>query len=248
MTTSILKIPLLIGSIAIIFIACRKDDNNSANGNTVNTTNGKTTAVFNSNVTYDTMTDQDGNKYKTVTIGSQTWMAENLRTTKYNEGTSIPNVTGDDKWSGLAGGAYCNYENSTSDDTIATYGRLYNWDAVNTGKLAPIGWHVPSQLEWLQLINYLGDSDIGIKLKETSSLHWNGQPYNLSTNETGFTALPGGERENSFHSVGYSCNFWSSTLYFFRVSWYLKMDIYGDDADIQYKSKEYGLSVRCVKD
>lgn len=249
MTMSILRYSLLIASITIIFSACRKDDNHTANNNTVNLTNGKTTALFNSTVTYDTMTDQDGNIYRTVTIGSQTWMAENLRTTKYNEGTSIPNVTGDDKWPGLTSGAYCNTDNTTSDDTIATYGRLYNWYAVNTGKLAPVGWHVPSRLEWLQLINYLGETaDAGIKLKETGSLHWDWHPYAVATNETGFTALPGGKRKNTFRSVGYSCNFWSSTLYYFGVAWCLEMVSMGDYALISYDVKESGLSVRCVKD
>ena len=88
------------------------------------------------------MTDQDGNFYKTVTIGTQTWMAENLRTMKYNDGTNIPLVTSGIAWNNLNTGAYCNYNNTTNSDTIATYGRLYNWYAVNTGKLAPKGWHV----------------------------------------------------------------------------------------------------------
>lgn len=242
----ILKYSLFIASMAFIFSACRKDGNND---NTVNSTNGKTTAVFNSTVTYDTMTDQDGNIYKTVTIGSQTWMAENLRTTKYNEGSSIPYVRGNDKWSSLTSGAYCNTGNTLSDDTIATYGRLYNWYAVNTGRLAPLGWHVPSRLEWMQLTDYLGETaNNGIKLKEAGSLHWSWHPYAMATNESGFTALPGGSRKNNFHSVGYSGCFWSSTLYFPGVAWYLEMVSAGDYAVISFADKESGFSVRCLKD
>ncbi|MBK6963133.1 MAG: fibrobacter succinogenes major paralogous domain-containing protein [Bacteroidales bacterium] len=249
MTMSILKYSLIIASMAFVFSACRKDDNNSANNNTVNSTNGKTSALFNSTVTYDTMSDQDGNIYKTVIIGSQTWMAENLRTTKYNEGSSIPYVSGNDKWPVLTSGAYCNTGNTLSDDTIATYGRLYNWYAVNTGRLAPVGWHVPSLLEWMQLIDYIDETaTAGVKLKETGSLHWSWHHYALSTNESGFTALPGGSRKRSFHSVGSSGNFWSSTLYFFGVAWYTEMVSTGNYAVISSADKESGFSVRCVKD
>src|ERR1039457_6330795 len=130
----IIKNLVLVLFVILVIIACKKEKSD-------NPTNGKTTAVFNSAVTYGTMTDQDGNVYKTVTIGTQTWMAENLRTTIYNDGTAISNVTGATEWTNLTTGAYCNFNNTTSTDTIATYGRLYDWYAVNTGKLAPTGWH-----------------------------------------------------------------------------------------------------------
>jgi uncharacterized protein (TIGR02145 family) len=136
----------------IIFNSCSEDENRPPE----NPTNGKTTAIFSSSVTYGTVTDQDGNVYKTVKIGTQTWMAENLRTTKYNDGKSIENVIVASKWEGLSTGAYGNYNNTTSSDTIATYGRLYNWSAINTGKLAPKGWHVPTDDEWSVLTRYLG--------------------------------------------------------------------------------------------
>jgi hypothetical protein len=113
--------------IAVVFVSCAKgdDDNDS------NLTNGKTTALFNPNVTYGTLTDQDGNIYKTVSIGTQIWMAENLRTTKYNDGTPIPVVLDNNEWQSLSIGAYCNYNNTSNLDTIATFGRLYNGYAVN---------------------------------------------------------------------------------------------------------------------
>jgi len=93
------------------------------------------------------MTDQDGNVYQTITTGSQTWMAENLRTTKYNDGTAIANVSTNSDWTNLSTGAYCNYNNTSNEDTIATDGRLYNWCAVNVGNLAPKGWHVATNSE-----------------------------------------------------------------------------------------------------
>ncbi len=111
-----------------------------------------------SDITYGTVTDQDGNEYKTVTIGTQTWMAENLRTTKYNDSTSIPNITSASMWQNSTTGAYCNYNNTTDIDTIVTYGSLYNWYAVNTGKLAPKGWHVATNEEYSTLIR--GDNGL----------------------------------------------------------------------------------------
>src|SRR6266542_118390 len=137
--------PLLIMAVFLLFASsCKKGNENSTPYDPTNSkaTNGKTTAVFNTDVTYGILTDQDSNVYKIVTIGTQTWMAENLRTTKYNDGTTIPNVIFAGEWRNLETGAYVNYNNSISTDIIATYGRLYNWYTVNTGKIAPKGWHV----------------------------------------------------------------------------------------------------------
>lgn len=119
---------LFITIISIVFSSCSKDDKDEMVPN--NPINGQSTAVFNPKIIYGTMTDQDGNVYKTVTIGTQTWMAENLRTTKYNDGAAIPNVTDDAEWEFLTTGAYCNYNNTIDTNTIGTYGRLYNWYAV----------------------------------------------------------------------------------------------------------------------
>jgi hypothetical protein len=153
--------PLIIMVVFLVFASsCEKDNDNGPSTN--NPFNGKTTAVFNPNVTYGTMTDLDGNEYKTVTIGTQTWMAENLRTTKYNDGSNIPNVTNNNSWFILRTGAYSNYKNTTNADTIATFGRLYNWYTVNTGKLAPQGWHVPTNSEWIILTTYLGGIDVSM--------------------------------------------------------------------------------------
>ena len=241
--------PLLIMGVFLVFTSsCEKNgDNNPASSNQ---TNGKTTAVFNADLTYGTMTDQDGNVYKTVTIGTQTWMAENLRTTIYNDGTAIPNVTDDDEWVGLTTGAYCNYKNTTSVDTIATYGRLYNWYAVNTGKLAPTGWHVPTDAEWTELTDYIGGTFVsGGILKEAGTTHW-ASPNTGSTNESGFTALPGGYRGYSggFRSFGYGGRWWSATELGSNHAWRRYIDYYVIDVEGYYSDKWVGLSVRCVRD
>jgi uncharacterized protein (TIGR02145 family) len=119
---------------------------------------------FNPSITYGSITDQDGNVYKTVNIGNQTWIAENLKTTKYRNGELIPNVTDNTLWKNLVTGAYSNYDNDNKKENI--YGRLYNWYAVNdTRNLAPLGWHVPSDTEWTTLYSFLGGEDVaGFKL------------------------------------------------------------------------------------
>jgi uncharacterized protein (TIGR02145 family) len=246
---SISIFPFLIMGIFLLFASsCEKDDDNTPSSN--NPTNNKTNAIFNPSVTYGTMTDQDGKSYKTIKIGTQTWMAENLRTTKYNDGTDIPNITGDDEWDGLSTGAYCNYNNTNNTDTIDTYGRLYNWHAVNTGKLAPKGWHVPTDAEWTQLTDYLGGKSIaGGKLKETGNTHW-ASPNEGATNETGFTALPGGYRlySGSFLYIGLNGFWWSATEHNATDAWlrYLYCN-YSIVLKKEY-DKELGFSVRCVKD
>lgn len=237
--------PLLIIVVFLVFTSsCEKDDENKP-------TNGQTTAVFNTNVSYGTMTDQDGNVYKTVTIGTQTWMAENLRTTTYNDGTSIPNITDKDEWAVLTKGGYCNYNNATSTDTIATYGRLYNWYAVNTGKLAPEGWHVPTDAEWSTLTDYLGGTSVaGGKLRETGTTHWPRSNNTTATNETGFTALPGGGRYDfgRFLSFGIDGFWWSATENFAADAWYRHMSYKSSNIYSNWIYKHNGFSVRCVKD
>lgn len=195
------------------------------------------------------VSDLDGNVYNTVSIGTQTWMAENLKVTTYNDGTSIPNVTDATEWSQLhETGALCDYENTPSYSE--TYGKLYNWYAVNTGKLCPTGWHVPTDAEWTTLINYLGGDDVaGGKLKETGIMHW-GWGNNGATNETGFTALPSGYREfaGTFYSLtDYGC-WWSATERSAATAWHRSVSrshtMVGSEGNI----KETGLSIRCVRD
>lgn len=197
-----------------------------------------------------TVTDYDGNVYQTVKIGDQWWMAENLKATHYRNGEAIPNVTDKPTWVGLSTGAYCEYENNSTN--VTTYGRLYNWYAVNDSRnIAPTGWHVPTDAEWITMTTYLGGGSVaGGKMKETGTTHW-GSPNTGATNESGFTALPGGYRHSNgdFMSISYITYFWSSTESSSSNAWdrflYYEDSVvnrYADDA------KQYGCSVRCVKD
>jgi uncharacterized protein (TIGR02145 family) len=237
-----------MGFVLIFTNSCKKDDNNS----TSNSTNGKTNAIFNFELTYGTMTDQDGNTYKTIKIGTQTWMAENLRTTKYRNGGAIPQVTDNTTWGNLSTGAYCNYKNTKNNDTIATFGRLYNWFTISDSRnIAPTGWHVPSDDEWKTLINYLGGENIASgKLKETDITHWN-SPNTGATNESGYTALPGGGRydDGSYDFIGYNGNWWSSSedgtdFACYRCLYCLDNYVYSHS--LYYKVD--GFSVRCLMD
>lgn len=134
--------------------------------------------------------DTDGNIYHTVVIGNQVWIVENLKTTRYNDGTSIPLVTGNTEWINLTTPGYCWYDNDITNKE--TYGALYNWYAVQTNKICPAGWHVPSDSEWTALTDFLGgESTAGGKLKEAGTMHWD-SPNTGATDESGLTLLPGG--------------------------------------------------------
>jgi len=197
----------------------------------------------------NTVTDIDGNVYHTITIGTQVWMVENLKTTKYSNGDSIPEIADGKKWSNLTTGAYCNYHNETKNST--TYGRLYNWYAVNDSRnIAPIGWHVPSDAEWTTLIIYLGGEDVtGGKLKEKGTTHWQ-SPNTGATNETGFTALPDGNRGNdgTFNYIGNYGFWWSSTGYYAHDAWYWYAYYNFSNVFRHFNNKVIGFSVRCIRD
>jgi uncharacterized protein (TIGR02145 family) len=194
----------------------------------------------------DTVIDVDGNIYKTIKIGNQTWMAENLRTTKLNDGTQIPYVADASAWENLRTPGYCWYNNDISNKAV--YGGIYDWYAVNTGKLAPAGWHVPTKAELTTLINYLGGEDVaGGKLKENGTLHWN-SPNTGATNESGFTALPAGYCHGRFLHIGNAGFWWSATLdNAFNQAWRLWMTNDSSKADLNTQHLEVGLSVRCIK-
>ena len=198
----------------------------------------------------ETLTDIDGNVYKTIKIGTQTWMAENLKVTHYRNGEPIPNVANVTAWGAGSTGAYCNYDNN--ENNSKTYGRLYNCYAVNDSrKLAPAGWHVPTDDEWSILINYLGGENVaGDKLKETGETHWGKGNEGVTTNETSFTGIPGGRRDSygAFADTGDCCFFWSSTVYNNNEAWYREMRYYGSTVYRSEYSKNAGLSVRCIKD
>jgi uncharacterized protein (TIGR02145 family) len=196
-----------------------------------------------------TIKDIDGNKYKTVTIGTQVWMAENLRTTKYNDGTEIPIVKDNDEWAKLSTPAFSWYNDDLKENG-KVYGALYNWYAVNTNKLCPAGWHVSSDNEWMTLATFLiGGNKVGGKLKESGTTHWK-SPNTGATNESGFTALPGGYRtfDGAFNYISISGYWWTSTEY--NESTVLFMDLrYKFDNIYKYRSeKNCGFSVRCIMD
>lgn len=205
----------------------------------------------------ETIKDGDNNVYTSVKIGTQEWIVENLKTTMYNDGTSIPHVTNEAAWSNLSTPAYCWYNNDAaiSQNNVSItygdiYGALYNWEAVNTNKLCPLGWHVPTDVEWTTLTNYLGGESIaGGKLKEAGITHWN-DPNTGATNETIFTALPGGIRvyDGKFDKVGQIGFWWSSTTSEdINNSWGYSMWYYASYNNRGSVRKNWGISVRCLK-
>jgi uncharacterized protein (TIGR02145 family) len=154
-----------------------------------------------------TVTDIDGNIYHTVKTYLQTWLIENLKTTKYNDGTKILNITDNNEWYNLTVGAYCNYDNDSNN--VKDYGRLYNWFTVNTCKLCPKGWHVPSDSEWNILFTHYGTYE----LVEAGKKHWEYSNSKEIYNASGFTALPGGYYYTNFVQIGKEGFWWSSTDY-----------------------------------
>jgi uncharacterized protein (TIGR02145 family) len=193
-----------------------------------------------------TVEDIDGNSYKFVTIGTQTWMAENLRTTRLNDGTPIEILTSNNIWSNTGNPSYCwffhdaNYKDK--------FGALYNFHAVNSGKLCPSGWHVPSDSEWLILENHLGgNSDAGGKLKEPGTIYWN-EPNNGATNMSSFNARGSGVRlmNGSFHDLKNFALWWTSSTGG-GGSWFKSVNNQSAMLNTQSYHPNNGLSVRCMK-
>jgi len=196
-----------------------------------------------------TIADSEGNVYQTVKIGGQWWMAENLKATKYNDSQIIPNVTDNAEWNTLTTAAYCWYNNDEAGYKN-TYGALYNWYTVSSGRLCPIGWHVPSNSEWNALTESLGGETVaGGRLKETGTIHWN-SPNAGATNVAGFTALPGGFRGSSgaFINVLLNGYWWSSTEFSTEDAFRQSLDYNVSDFTRINDIKIFGFSVRCLKD
>jgi len=227
---------ILFASIQLLITGCKKDTGNSDPS---------------------LVKDVDGNSYKTVVIGTQTWMTENLKTTKYNDGTLIPYLTDSALWQNTTNGAVCCYNNDESK--VKTYGRLYNWYAVNTEKLAPKGWHIPSNNEWKTLKTYLIDNGYGyggsgerIAKAMASTSCWGSYDGNgfigynrLDNNTSGFNGLPGGGRSynGSFFSIGEKANWWcSNDIITYELAYYYSILLSSGN------SKTSGYSVRCIKD
>jgi uncharacterized protein (TIGR02145 family) len=194
-----------------------------------------------------TITDIDGNVYHTVTIGNQVWMAENLQTTRFNDGTAIPPVSGDSAWAADTAPGYCWYGGDSAAGR-ATWGALYNWYSVNAGKLAPAGWHVATDTEWSILMDVLGDSVAGGELKDTGTSLWS-SPNAGATDQTGFSALPAGYRayDGVFQSGGMYGYWWSATANGAGLAWYRYVGYNYASANRSYTDMNSGFSVRCVR-
>jgi len=192
--------------------------------------------------------DYDGNYYGTAVIGTQTWFTENLRTTRYNNGTTIPYVTNPTTWKNTSSGAYCAYNNSIDN----CFGYLYNWYATsNGGGLCPTGWHVPTNAELTTLSTYLGGNSVaGGKMKTAGFVWWN-SPNDGATNSSGFNAYPAGRRlyNGNFNYFGKTTSFWSQTngsgLNFKKL---VQLEYDNDNLDFQEDDPNNGYSIRCIKD
>ena len=214
-----------------------------SSGDSDNNTNTNTTSV----------SDVDGNVYQTVTICNQTWTKSNLNVSRYRNGDVIPQVTNGSQWATLTTGAWCYYANTTSNGT--TYGKLYNWYAVNDPRgLAPLGYHIPTDAEWTQLVDCLGGSTVaGGKMKSTGTIQagnglWQ-SPNTMATNESGFTGLPGGwcDISGTFTSISNDGRWWSSSEYNPADTWGRDLSHGTTTVSSYYFNKSYGYSVRCIK-
>ena len=201
----------------------------------------------------NTITDsRDGQTYKTVRIGTQTWMAENLKTTKYRNGDQIATTSSP----GLnikkeASASKYQWAYKGDEKNVTTYGRLYTWYAVTDSRaICPAGWHIPAETDWQTLTDFLASDNIaGGKMKETGTAHWN-EPNKGATNESGFLALPGGYRnfDVSFDGIGMASYWWSATENFNTNGWSRVINWISSNLSKNTENKAYGFSVRCIKD
>ncbi len=263
----------LIGVLTLLVLACGKDKEGCMETNALNfdpeATIENGSCEFSPEVflglEFGSIIDQEGNQYATFVIGDQEWMAENLRTTSYANGDPIPNVTDQSQWSNLTTGAWAHYNNDSQYEN--PYGKLYNWYTVNDSRnVCPTGWHVPSDAEWSTLVNYLDPNanggfnfpnTAGGKMKSVGIQFWE-SPNTDATNESGFSGLPGGARNNGgvFYGSGFLGSWWSSTAgtevvlgnVILDIAWILELNYSGGDVYRSSFSQAGGLSVRCLKD
>lgn len=262
-----MKYLLTITSLLFLLISCQKEGctDESASNFDINAVKEDGSCVYDESGSGDTNeesdTDQeietnpgmgvtfDGFTYSSIVLGNgQEWMVENLRTNKYCNGDSIPNINDSSEWEALSTGAWSHYANNSQNEE--PYGKLYNWYTVEDERnICPCGWHVPSNDEWKNLIDYLGGQVLaGGKMKSTDSLYWK-SPNVYASNKSGFSGLPGGTRFNgNFVDIGKHGLWWSSTEYYppsvrsFGLGYHIE-HIFTNDI-----SKTRGMSVRCIKD
>ncbi len=263
------NISIIICGLAIFAISCTKEEELEPYTGLIQ---------FNANIVYDSISDIEGNVYKTLVIGKQTWMAENLKTTTLNDGTPIQKTEENTAWEGQSTPSYCWYIND-EEKFKNTYGALYNYIAVATEKICPEGWHVPLDEEWTKLEMYLDSSgyntDNTKELKNiaksmASPTGWvastlesavGNSDYATYMNKSGFSALPAGYRSKQglFSNIGKHANWWAADTYEDTIVWsengYSDIpawarDIYTDKGivDRYFGNRKIGISVRCVKD
>lgn len=224
-----MKNPLLIVSTLVLTAVILMSSSSSLNNKDINSND----SYYLSNV---------------VTIGSQVWMAENLNVDKFRNGDPIPQVITEEEWqkaSREGTPAWCYYNNDPSNGE--TYGKLYNWYAVNDSRgLAPAGWHIPSDNEWTQLTNYLGEADnAGTQLKSDNG--WKDQGN--GTNSTSFSGLPGGIRNHlgKFNYIGGYGYWWSSSEFTTGIAWHRYLSYVNDGIKRGSSKEAFGMAVRCIK-
>jgi uncharacterized protein (TIGR02145 family) len=253
MTTSAILNWLFLFSMTLIvtfvLASCNKDDENDNIPTSPTGSVENNNPNLNPNLTYGSVTDQNGNTYATIVINEIEWMAENLRTSTYCNGDSIPLITDNNHWGSILTSASAYYDNDEQHEN--TYGRLYNWyAAVDERNICPCGWHVPSDSEWVELTSYLGGEDVsGGKMKSTGTQHWL-SPNTDATNESGFSGLPGGYRGTlgNFEYFGARGYWWGTgeVTELTAVGRFLRYDDVVVSPAIG--SKTSGFSVRCTKD
>ena len=245
---------LFVGDGEFVIIPGISEANSYTTGTTLHTCGAAN--LHNPNLTYGSMTDQEGNVYKTIVIGTQEWMAENLNTSVYRNGDAIPTGLSNIEWESTINtqqGAWAYYNNDASYS--CPYGKLYNWYAcADARQLCPVGWHVPNDAEWTVLTDFLGGEAIaGGEMKTTGTIEaatglWL-SPNTGATNSSGFSGAPGGYRNVVYIGIGFNGYWWSSSELDTDVAWSRYL-FYGNDDAFQnyYGTKQWGFSVRCLKD
>jgi uncharacterized protein (TIGR02145 family) len=232
-----ISIIILMGLMAILFSSCKSCKHENAVVTTLLSPGP------------EIVKDYDGNQYTTVTIGTQDWLVENLKATRYQNGDPIQMVTEDAQWNKQTTGAFCNFDQEAANGQI--YGHLYNWYAVNDPRnICPKGWRVPTDADWDVLSSALGgDVSSAGKMKDATTRYWD-SPNVGATNESGFTALPGGYRsiKGEYNSMGSFTFFWSSSGYASETAWCRWMQSGNDQLDRIDNYKNFGFSVRCIRE
>jgi len=226
-----LVVSCLFAALIVFVSSCSKED--------------KEMDVFN---LLETVTDIEGNRYRIIKIYNQTWFAENLKTTTFNDGTPINDGTDADVWSQTDSAAYCWYSNNPNKYKDV-YGALYNWHAVKSEKLCPQGWKVPDEENWQWLVDSLkGENEAGGKMKHQGTMYWTADNTG-ATNSSGFRALPGGYRNiiseyKNLRDYGF---WWSASGQGDSSAWYHCLYYYSVKIYRNHTKRNMGFSVRCVK-